>query len=82
MLATGAMMLAIAIALVKMWTMEGNRLAETSMGVPGSTGLVSGMTALMNLVFAFGGQVIGAILAGCQGTRIARAQAPQHLLVT
>ncbi len=55
--ATVAMVAAAGIALIKLLAMPGNKLEQTSLLPPPATGHVSFLTSLMNLIFAFGGQV-------------------------
>ena len=57
--ATVAMITAAGIALIKLLAMPGSKLSETTLLLPPGTGHVTVLTAIMNLVFAFGGQVGG-----------------------
>ncbi len=55
--ATAAMVAAAGIALIKLLAMPGSKLEQTSLLPPPGTGHVTFLTSLMNIIFAFGGQV-------------------------
>lgn len=51
------MVIAVGIVLIKLLAQPGSKLEETSLLGPPSTGYNTAIVALMNLIFAFGGQV-------------------------
>ena len=55
--ATGCMASAVACALIKLLAIEGDQLEATSVLPPRSTRTIEALIAVLNLCFAFGGQV-------------------------
>ena len=55
--ATGCMALAILICLIKLLATPGNKFSQTSLLLPPTSTFTTAMVGLLNLCFAFGGQV-------------------------
>lgn len=57
LMATGCMAGAVVTTLIKLLAIEGDSLEATSLLPPRSTRTIEGLIAVLNLFFAYGGQV-------------------------